>query len=393
MKSVISYFMVLFSAIVYMILFDRDAGGIMTIFLIVIPFVSVMLTLMAKKKLVFSFESEDDIINKKDFIKFYMKVKKDTILPVPIISFSIKASERFAIPKYDTYRFSMSEDLNIDVEVEVMPEICGPAEITITNVFISDYLGVFKFKIKRAMNMVSKIYILPELKEIQDGGEILRSIYSTLPDNDDDETSKSYLGNSSFPGYEYREYIPGDPLKKVNWKLSSKKNQLFVRMDETSGITLPNIILDTSNPSENENTRDKLKNIEMIIESSLSLLMLCIKNGIQCTYSYKYNDDMRKEDISSLECIERLANTVCRMEFNNNDLILENSGSAKSSDVNIVYTLKLTNDFINSVEQTVLEGNCAKIIMPEFVYGNLNISLSLSDMWLIKEDYNIYKIS
>ena len=59
MKAVFSYVVVLFSAMAYAFLFDRNAGSIMTVFLIVVPIVSVFLSVYASRKMKFEFAVDD----------------------------------------------------------------------------------------------------------------------------------------------------------------------------------------------------------------------------------------------------------------------------------------------------------------------------------------------
>lgn len=391
MKAVISYFMVFISAVSYMVLFDRNAGGIMTVFLIVIPAVSVFLTLMARKKLLFSLDISDDTIKKDKKEILTVRIIKDTVLPVPIVSFSVNISERFEKLKHDIYRFSMSENKELEINIDIFPKICGRADISINDIFMTDYLGIFRFKINADDVIIKNIFILPDMKEIEDGGEILRSIYSSLPDNDDDEAVQSVYGKSAFPGYEYRNYIPGDPLKKINWKLSSKRNHLFVRMDEASGMTLPEIILDTSAPMNIKDKRTQMLMEEKIIESSLSLLTLCVRHGIECVFTYNEDGNNVSENIISPADVERMADKICRIKFGKGGLMLSSSESSKSNDINIVYTLNVTDTLVQASEQAALEGNNVKVIMPECMIND--VIPELSDVWLIRDDYNLYRVS
>ena len=243
MKAVLSYFAVLTAAVGYMLLFDHSAGGMMTVFLIVVPVISIILTLIARKRIEFDVIVPGDVLKKKKKDRIIVTAKKNIFLPVPIVSFEVKTSERIAPLKYNVYRFSMSENRKISVDIDIVPEICGIAEVDVTRMYITDYLGIFRFKINNE-TINRKIYIIPDIYEIEDSGEVLRSIYSTLPDNDDDDDAQPVWGKASFPGFEYRAYMPGDSPKKINWKLSSKKQQLFVRIDESSGMTRPDIIID-----------------------------------------------------------------------------------------------------------------------------------------------------
>lgn len=389
MKAVLSYLVVLVSAAFYMFLFDREAGGIMTVFLIVVPLISVILTIATRKKIQFDILSPEETLKKKSTEKISVLIRKNTIFPVPIVSFSFRTSEHFMKPEYDVYRFSMSENRELKIDIPIYPEICGAAEVTVCDMTITDYLGIFRFRLK--FPPVSRtLCILPDVTELEDGGEILRSIYSTLPDNDDDDAVSAVIGKSAFPGYEYREYVPGDSLKKINWKLSSKKNQLFVRMDEASGMTLPDIVLDTSEFKADGNRRYAMYLQELITESALSMLVLCIRHGIECTFSYMKDGIKEKYFISSIDDIDRAADRICRIPFTQEGVLIGNSENTKSTDVSVIYTLDITDELAASAEDSILNGNCVKFIIPEQLTGK---EIRMSDVWLLREDHTIYRIS
>ncbi len=390
MKSIISYFAVFISAILYMLLFDKAAGGIMTVFLFVTPVISIFLTVSAKKRIIFELECDNEILNKGKLEKIHVNITKDTILPLPFICFTVELSKRFCELAQNVYKFSMSENRELTVDIDVNPKICGPADICINKIYITDYLGIFKFKINPDMLVCKTVSISPDIVEIDESNELLRNIFSSLTDNDDDDASKSGFGKSSFPGYEYRNYVPGDSLKKINWKLSSKRNQLFVRLDEASNITLPDIFLDTSEPVNVNNEETAMYTQQTIIEASLSLLMMFVRQGLECTYSYYDNGILKKESFNSPDGIQKLADNISSVNFNNisdYENINTQSHSSKSTGVNIVYTLNINNQLINRARSASDNNNAVKIIIPEnTAYSQ---SAGMSDVWLIKENYEI----
>lgn len=389
MKAVLSYFAVLTAAVGYMLLFDHSAGGMMTVFLIVVPVISIILTLIARKRIEFDVIVPGDVLKKKKKDRIIVTAKKNIFLPVPIVSFEVKTSERIAPLKYNVYRFSMSENRKISVDIDIVPEICGIAEVDVTRMYITDYLGIFRFKINNE-TINRKIYIIPDIYEIEDSGEVLRSIYSTLPDNDDDDDAQPVWGKASFPGFEYRAYIPGDSPKKINWKLSSKKQQLFVRIDESSGMTRPDIIIDINKSETGQaDSYQSALNEETIIEGALSMLMLCVNHGIECTFSY-YTEDRREKDIIlSVDDVEREALKMSKVIFSPSGKLSDGRESSKSNDVSIVYTSDVSQNIIDSVENAQLNGNSMKVIIPE---SCMDFNTELNDLWIIDESHAIKRV-
>ena len=71
------------------------------------------------------------------------------------------------------------------------------------------------------------------------------------------------------------------------------------------------------------------------------------------------------------------------------EIDIENNGGVKSTNVNIVYTLGCTQKFAQNVEQTSLNGDSSRVIMP----GSLvkKMKNTLSDLWIINNDHSISK--
>ncbi len=388
MKAVISYLAVLLSAFGYMVLFDRNAGGIMTVFLMVVPVISVFLTLAARKKMKFEIVTDGNVLNKNKPVTVSVCAVKGTFLPVPVISFEFSVSEHFRKPEYDVYRFSMSENRNISVDIELLPEVCGCAQIRAGKLRITDYLGIFRFKLP-VTDLSCSVSVMPELRDISDSSELLRSIYSTLPDNDDDSETTPVYGKTAFPGYEYRAYVPGDSLKRINWKLSSKKNELYVRMDEASGMTLPDIILDTAPYGADFTKRSGLYWLEQVTEGALAVLGMCVKNGIECRFIYPKGGKMVAEDVTSADDIERIS---CEMISGLNEpapVCFSDNTSSKSADVSIVCALGVSDETAAAAETSVLSGNSVKFIVPEEIVTEKEPDVP--ELWMLREDFTLSK--
>ena len=388
MKAIISYIAVLCSAVGYMILFDRNAGGIMSVFLVVVPLVSVFLTLFSRKRVHINVETSDDLLRKNKPCKVTVHASKSTFLPLPVISFSFRATEHFRKPDYDIFRFSMSENRDVSFDIDVLPEVCGNASLTVRKMYITDYLGIFRFKMN-VPEVVKNVVIVPEIHEMSDCTEVLRSISDTLPDNDDDETeSAAVYGKAAFPGYGYRNYVPGDSLKKVNWKLSSKKGELFVRMDESSGMTLPNIILDLNTPGIDFEIRTGIYYLGLIIECSLSLLDMCVRNGIECRYVYPKSGEMAAEDVLSSEDVERISCEMMRTltpASVRTDLVSD--PDSKSSAVNIICTLGVYEELAETAEASVLNGDYVKVVIPDSL--RRDDAAPVPELWLLNENWSV----
>ena len=62
------------------------------------------------------------------------------------------------------------------------------------------------------------------------------------------ETMKRAMEDSSSPS-DFRSYQPGDPLKRIHWKMSARKREIIIRQFEEPALPDALVLMDTSAPS------------------------------------------------------------------------------------------------------------------------------------------------
>lgn len=99
---------------------------------------------------------------------------------------------------------------------------CGKVQITVADVRISDLFGLFSKTLPTETTM--EFTVLPQLFE---PAIMLEHSDMAMPDSD---TYSPYKPGSD-PGetFAIREYIPGDAVRQIHWKLSEKTDKLMVR--------------------------------------------------------------------------------------------------------------------------------------------------------------------
>lgn len=105
---------------------------------------------------------------------------------------------------------------------------CGLLELRVKKLRVYDYLGLFAFPLPKpdpAQILVEPDPIDPGPLYVPDGWGVRPAPGSTL---------RRSLGED----YDLREYRPGDPLRSVHWKLSSKWDDLIVREPAESFVPL-----------------------------------------------------------------------------------------------------------------------------------------------------------
>ena len=120
------------------------------------------------------------------------------------------------------------------VHIDAPTAHCGALELTVDKLRVYDYLGLFSIPRKAPPPCVIRCCPVPVQCPPVDVPEGLRGTPS--PRN----TARQGPGED----YELREYRPGDPMRTVHWKLSSKWDGPIVREREEAAAPLPLLTLD-----------------------------------------------------------------------------------------------------------------------------------------------------
>ncbi len=123
----------------------------------------------------------------------------------------------------------------------------GAAVCAVRQVLVWDYFHITSFRVTLPEEEVRfTASILPSIPEIPENHPVLEQVMvSAFLTGDSDETADTgSAGAVGMPGYDYREYQPGDPLKRIAGKLSARTGRLMVRLDDPNAVAGVTILLD-----------------------------------------------------------------------------------------------------------------------------------------------------
>ncbi|MBR6982218.1 MAG: DUF58 domain-containing protein [Ruminococcus sp.] len=285
MKSIFAVLVVAFLMVIFTLYVDGEMGVILIAFLVFAPLISLIFMLYSRKKVKVSIDC-DGYVKKGSKLSVTVRVEKNGRLPLSIIEIHTKASEVFSQENM-IYRLSSGSKEAEEFTYEVDALTGGNGEISITDAFVSGFLGFMRLRIAAPLPEPVSVGVIPEIPELKSSSQLFRNIADVVVTSDEEEendTSMMFSANTA-PGYEHREYVQGDPLKRVNWKLSTKKQKLMVRLDEAVASVQPMIILDIYRSSKTP-AAEAVANEEKLIQSVFGLLQLMIEQGIACGFAY-----------------------------------------------------------------------------------------------------------
>lgn len=311
-------------AVLFMMYLDGEIGVMMLAFLLVMPILSVAVTLLVKHSLTVSMELPENTAKMKP-VTLKIVLEKKSVLPLPFLRMELNADEHFMpldplaepvpdeptqaggffgylkylsdmkkwrrmLPKNSApdklfYRLSMGTEKKKVIEVPVCGEFCGKGTLTLTKRELSDFILMLRFKLKK--DITASLLILPSIPDEKTGSELFRAVSNESLTSDDESESNPTGSAATTAGYEHRDYVAGDSLKRINWKLSSKRRKLMVRMDEPIALTKLMAVLDFERAAGNCSPRDTVRYEQLVIEDCLGKLKLFTAQGFPCTLWYQ----------------------------------------------------------------------------------------------------------
>ncbi len=298
MRSIFSLACVAFLLYIFTFYMDGEMGVIIIAFLLMALVISLVYAIYGRKRVKVTFDC-DAYVKKGSSLEVKVKVEKEGVFPLPFIEITTEASQTFGDNK-KTFRLSLCKDPVTEFTFTQPAVTGGCGEIKITRVRSCGFLGFVKLSAKTALPEAKIVGVIPEIPQISASAQLFRNIADAVltSDNEDENDTTMLFSANTFPGYEHREYVPGDSMKRVNWKLSSKTNKLMVRLDEAASAVQPCIALDLFRKGD-ENTKT-LEREERLLQSVFGLITLLVKQGIACTFLYhRYDDSVVIENVDN----------------------------------------------------------------------------------------------
>lgn len=220
---------------------------------------------IAKRRLKIVQNISESRVSRGETIYINISVNKGTILPIAPVKLYM----------YDNTGSLFCYELKSSKEHQSYPfyaKHVGTYYPGIEYCIISDIFGLFEYKIDKQLGGEA-IYVSPLIFDVDD-------LEFGVSDMGAETIKRAQEDMSSPEGF--RKYQIGDPLKKIHWKLSLRKNELMTRQYEEP--TLPNtiVLMDVSYPH--------------VSKSANAELVASLKDSILETAASVANHQMRLEN-------------------------------------------------------------------------------------------------
>ena len=197
-------------------------GVAVTVLWLAIPVLTFLLNLAARKHVTAGIRVPATM-GKNKKIQGELIIRNDSLISVSRVLCKIKITNRLTKEVSSTVlTLSAAAREENCINFEISSGQCGYLIVEVSNCWILDWFGFLPLPC--GTGHIGKISVLPDT--FVPG--ITLSLSSTARD-DAQNWSQTQKGNDMTEVFALRDYVPGDSLKQIHWKLSSKRQQLIIR--------------------------------------------------------------------------------------------------------------------------------------------------------------------
>ncbi len=305
MKNLILFF----GMVVFMYLYSYILGGetsmVMVYMLIFSPLVSIFLIFPLKKRIVTSVEVPSYEVEKGGVVKVNVHLENKSFMPIPFINIEFCKPVNFRVPGTYNEIISLGPFEKKVVIMEYTAKSRGVGEIGVSGIWLRDYINIFRIALLKNSaeeRVTGEVTVLPRIVSLKPTSKILLGSSESVKQEASGTTNINLFSLNGEPGYEFREYMPGDPLHKVHWKLSARNETLMVRKDEGRGLSKKRLFLDSYiKPAQN---KQNIKTFYQFLFGS--------SPKYKDQNSYNIEDDILMLEEKVLEALIAVANTFVK---------------------------------------------------------------------------------
>lgn len=247
MRNLLLFFLMTIFVYIYSYIIGGETSMIMVYMFLLSPIVSFLLVFPSRKRIEVSIDVPSSEVEKGGVTKVKVHLKNRTFIPIPFVNVIFCQAQNFSVDGSNEVMVSLGAFQNKTITLEYTAKSRGIGEIGVIDIRLKDYLNLFSLSLlgdSVENRYRGEVTVLPRLQELKPTSKILLASPDALQQDDSGIATIGLYSWNGEPGYEFREYMAGDPLHKVHWKLSARSEKLMVRKDEGRGVSKKRLILD-----------------------------------------------------------------------------------------------------------------------------------------------------
>ena len=301
-KSRILWVVWMLTAVVFW-LFTEDYSGILLLTAsLFVPLLLGILTKTAAGKLKIRIQAEA-AGEKSQFLKGSVTIENTGLFSLDRIGCTVKCENLMTGEVFhQSLRMGALGRMTTDREFEFKSRHCGRLRLSVPKLTLYDPFGIFRFRIQTEGE--TRTLVRPETFPLE-----VQIVYGESMSLDSDEYSMQKAGFDPSETFAIREYMPGDRIKQIHWKLSEKMDNLMVR---DYGLPIQNtilLLLETGLLTGEENRSMDPECMDAFAEGIVSLSQELIEQQVVHSLGW-YNHEEGSFYCSEITCQEELATVI-----------------------------------------------------------------------------------
>lgn len=278
-RGVIGYLILLALAVVFTQALHSSLSAVLMAFLIIWPILNFIYLIIIFSSLDAYVEHSELNVIKNQPTTFKIQIVNNCPFPVPFAEADFRLPEKNAL-RCSAKRVRIAAPPNSDylIEKEVTFAYRGTYDVGVDCLYVYDFFRIFRLKV-RLYNYRS-IYVMPRRYSM--AAQLNRSNSDTST-----EIKQTVLGIDRNDVSDIRVYEPGDPMKNVHWKLSSKSEELMVKQYNMNSGKTVYMFCDLAahfGPEENASFDEDINEygVDGVVELALAIATKTLLEGNSC---------------------------------------------------------------------------------------------------------------
>lgn len=368
-------------AYVFTFYLDADIGVVVWAFLLIAPALSAFLAWQASRRIHAKLEAPTALQKGRHF-SAKVSVSAEGRLPIPFLRVQLAQDANFLREDTRMIQSAMTPAEPLEILCRMTAQYAGCGTVSCGMLAVSDYLGLFSFPVREIPPSV-QVGVIPEIPSLTGVALMLRAVSDVvLTTDEEEEESAATFASQSMPGYIHRDYVPGDNLRRINWKMSAKRGKLLVRMDEAASAVRPTVLLDL----QPEVDAESLKRRETMLEGALGFLILLVRQGIPCSLRYAADGVWKCLEMDNEDAVRLAAVELAAADYVNDGSRLDPAALSEKAGAYMVYTTRPDHGLDAQLHLLQNEGYvcCVHPVLPEVS------ALSGADaVWQLSADFSM----
>ncbi len=274
-RNIVRYAIFFALNIYIMFVFHSYVNFILLVGMTLVPLLSLFSTWRLSKEIGIAFRLPKESMKKGEEFNIYVELKNPLRLPLVNAYIKIKFSNPFyGEENIITLNVPIRAQKTMEYSYTVMMEYCGRVLVEAESIKLVGLLGIYEVTRKVDAQGECLIYPNGEPRNQEAGQTYMRGVTEAM--------------ESKEKGYDFsevsdiREYIPGDKLQNIHWKLSMKKDELMVKERVSVSAMQLNVLVDLVNDEE--------MRLEAVLELADSITSSFVLQNLPFTvYYYSVN--------------------------------------------------------------------------------------------------------